>query len=120
MTPTNKAKLSEILRLIKEILNDNGEQLTLDMSPGVADMHKFTRPTKSFARALYIEFGTSFISPGSTRFLQLQADTKMMDQGNFFKEMLKRDIIEVVKKPQNAAGRSKVIQFRFIKDIPAV
>lgn len=119
MTPTNKAKLSEIMRLIKEILNDTGEQLALDMSPGVADMHKFTRPTRSFARALYIEYGTGFISPGSTRFLQLQADTKMMDAGNFFKIMMKREIIEIVKKPQNSAGRSRVLQFRFVKEIPA-
>ena len=119
MTPTNKAKLSEILRLIKEILNDGGEQLSLDMSPGMANMHKFTRPTRSFARALYIEYGTGFISPGSTRFLQLQADTKMMDHNNFFTEMLKRDIIEVVKKPHNGAGRTRVLQFRFIKEIPA-
>lgn len=119
MTPTNKAKLSEILRLIKEILNDNGEQLKLDMSPGVANMRNFTKPTKTFARALYIEFGEGLISPGSTRFLQLQADTKMMDQGNFFREMLKREIIEVVKKPHNGGGRYKVVQFRFVKEIPA-
>lgn len=119
MTPTNKAKLSEIFRLLKEILNDGGEQLALDMSPGMANMRNFTKPTKLFARALYVEFGEGFISPGSTRFLQLQADTKMMDHNNFFTEMLKRDIIEVVKKPHNGAGRYKVIQFRFIKEIPA-
>jgi hypothetical protein len=117
MTPTNKAKLSEILRLIKEILNDNGEQLQLDMSPGVADMHKFTRPTKSFARALYIEFGTSFITPGTTRFLKLQGETNMMRADGFFSAMLGRGIIEVVKKPMGTQ-RSKVIQFRFIKEIP--
>ena len=119
MTPTNKAKLSEILRLIKEILNDTGEQLKLDMSPGVANMRNFTKPTKTFARALYIEFGEGLISPGSTRFLQLQADTKMMNHNEFFIQMLKREIIEVVKKPYDRVGRAKIIQFRFIKEIPA-
>jgi hypothetical protein len=119
MTPTNKAKLSEIFRLLKEIMNDNGEQLKLDMSPGMANMRNFTKPTKSFARALYVEFGEGLISPGSTRFLQLQADTKMMNHSEFFIQMLKREIIEVVKKPYDGAGRSKVIQFRFIKEIPA-
>ena len=118
MTPTNKAKLSEILRLIKEILNDNGEQLTLDMSPGVANMRNFIRPTKDFARALYIEFGTGFINPGSTRFMQLQVDTKMMNHNRFFDQMMKREIIEIVTKPHNGGGRKKVIQFRFIKEIP--
>jgi hypothetical protein len=117
MTPTNKAKLSEILRLIKEILNDNGEQLTLDMSPGVADLNRFGGPIKAFARALYIEFGTSFITPGTTRFLKLQGETNMMRADGFFRGMLERGIIEVVKKPKGTQ-RSKVIQFRFIKEIP--
>jgi hypothetical protein len=118
MTQNQRNKLAEAVRLLREILNENGsEQLPLISAPDVADLTKLRQSTIEFARALYRTFGMKSINPNDKQVIKLQAETGMMRMDNFYLSMKARELIET-KLRHTPSGRGVVESFRFIKTIP--
>jgi hypothetical protein len=118
MTQNQRNKLAEAVRLLREILNENGsEQLPLISAPDVADLTKLRQSTIEFARALYRTFGMKSINPNDKQVIKLQAETGMMRMDNFYLSMKTRELIET-KLRLTPSGRGVVESFRFIKTIP--
>ena len=118
MTQNQRNKLAEAMRLIREVMNENGgEQLPLISAPEVADMTKLRQSTVDFARSLYRTFGMKSINPTDKQVIKLQAETGMMRMDNFYLSMKARELIET-KLRLTPSGRGVVESFRFIKTIP--
>ena len=117
MTHNQRNKLAEAMRLIREVMAENGgEQLPLIPAPDVASMTYLTKATRSFIRALYRNYGMAPIDPHDKKFLQFQADFGMMNIHEFYKTMEKRGVIE---RTFVGEGSRKITKhFRFLKTIP--
>lgn len=116
MNQTNRAKLHEIVRLVKEIISDTGEQLSIDLAPDVADLKNIKYPIRKFLNLLYAEFGMKLIGMGDQKLMKFQIEAGIVRIDKFFEKMLEREIIEVHRKPN--VKRNSVASFRIIKAIP--
>ena len=117
MTHNQRNKLAEAMRLIREVMAENGsEQLPLIQPPAVADLTGISSAMKDFTKAIYRTFGMNSVKPSDQRVRGLQAETGMMRIDNFVTTMTSRNIIEVTH--EKYGNKSRLASFRFLKTIP--
>jgi hypothetical protein len=116
MNQNQRNKLAEAMRLIREVMSENGsEQLPLIQPPAVADLTGISSAMKDFTKAIYRTFGMNSVKPSDQRVRGLQAETGMMRIDNFVTTMTTRNIIEVTH--EKYGHKSRVASFRFLKTI---
>ncbi len=117
MNQNQRNKLAEAMRLIREVMSENGsEQLPLIQPPAVADLTGISSAMKDFTKAIYRTFGMNSVKPSDQRVRGLQAETGMMRIDNFVTTMTTRNIIEVTH--EKYGNKSRLASFRFVKTIP--
>lgn len=117
MTQNQRNKLAEAVRLLREVMAENGsEQLPLIQPPAVADLTGISSAMKDFTKAIYRTFGMNSVKPSDQRVRGIQAETGMMRIDNFITTMTGRDIIDVTY--EQHGQRQRVASFQFVKTIP--
>jgi hypothetical protein len=117
MNQNQRNKLAEAMRLIREVMSENGsEQLPLIQPPAVADLTGISSAMKEFTKAIYRTFGMNSIRPSSPQIRSVQAETGMMRIDNFVTTMTSRNIIDV--SFEKYGNKSRVASFRLVKTIP--
>jgi hypothetical protein len=117
MNQNQRNKLAEAMRLIREVMSENGsEQLPLIQPPAVADLTGISSVMKDFTKAIYRTFGMNSVKPSDQRVRGIQAETGMMRIDNFVATMTSRNIIEVTH--EKYGHKTRVGSFRFVKTIP--
>ncbi len=117
MNQNQRNKLAEAMRLIREVMAENGsEQLPLIQPPAIADLTGISSAMKDFTKAIYRTFGMNSVKPSDQRVRGLQAETGMMRIDNFVTTMTSRNIIEVTH--EKYGNKSRLASFRFVKTIP--
>ena len=117
MTHNQRNKLAEAMRLIREVMAENGsEQLPLIQPPAVADLTGISSVMKDFTKAIYRTFGMNSVKPSDQRVRGIQAETGMMRIDNFVATMTSRNIIEVTH--EKYGHKTRVGSFRFVKTMP--
>jgi len=118
MNQNQRNKLAEAMRLIREVMSENGsEQLPLISAPEVADLSNLRKPTVDFARALYRTFGMKSINCKDQQVIKMQAETGMMRMDGFLYTMNQRQFIDTTYH-DTLSGRKIAKSFRFVKTIP--
>jgi hypothetical protein len=117
MNQNQRNKLAEAMRLIREVMAENGsEQLPLIQPPAVADLTGISSVMKDFTKSIYRTFGMNSVKPSDQRVRGIQAETGMMRIDNFVATMTSRNIIEVTH--EKYGHKTRVGSFRFVKTIP--
>ncbi len=117
MNQIQRNKLAEAMRLIREVMSENGsEQLPLIQPPAVADLTGISSAMKEFTKAIYRTFGMNSVKPLDQRVRSVQAETGMMRIDNFITTMTSREIVDVTY--EQHGQRKRVASFRFVKTIP--
>jgi phage portal protein BeeE len=116
MNITDRAKLIEAVRLLREIIGE-ATQLPLIQDTETANMSNFRKNTIAFSREVYNRHLHEWINHMDPWFLQCMARHRMMNISQYFMSMESRGIIEV--RREGSGHSSRYLGFRFILKIPA-
>jgi hypothetical protein len=117
MNQNQRNKLAEAMRLIREVMAENGgEQLPLIQPPAMADLSGFRRSTIDLLKEVHRAFGTRSVDIKSKAFREIQFKAGLMRINKFCDSLEDRGIIET--DGRTTKDRRYITSFRIIKTIP--
>ena len=116
MTIEQRAKLTEAVRLLREIIGEATQLPLIPAANEIADMSGLRSNTVALSRDLYEKHLTEWIDPKDPRVMATMAKHGVMNVSGYFQSMEARSIIEVRRDGQGHGARYQ--SFRFILKIP--
>lgn len=117
MNITDRAKLIEAVRLLREIIGEATQLPLIPAANEIADISGLRAPTVALSRDLFQRYLHEWIDPRDANVMATMARNGVMNLSGYFQIMEARGIVEV---RRDGAGKGvRYNAFRFILKIPA-
>lgn len=116
MTIEQRAKLTEAVRLLREIIGEATQLPLIPAANEIADISGLRSNTVALSRDLYAKHLTEWIDPKDATVMATMARHGVMNVTGYFQIMEARKIIEVRREGSGHGARYQC--FRFILKIP--
>lgn len=117
MTTEQRAKLTEAVRLLREIIGESTQLPLITESQETANMSGLRQTTIALSRELYGKYLTAWIDHRDPMVMATMARHGIMNISAYFQTLENRSIIEV--RRDGAGKSSRYNSFRFILKIPS-
>jgi len=116
MTIEQRAKLTEAVRLLREIIGEATQLPLIPAANEIADMDRLHHKTVTLSRELYQKYLQEWIDPKDPNVMSTMARHGQMNLSNFLFNLENRKIIEV-RRTKPGPG-TRILSFRYILKVP--